>query len=98
MLTASAGSDLLSPASWTKSPQPVFQSSPADQIYGTGHNGFFKSPDGTEDWFIYQASTTPTDCCGSNRSAKTQKINRRADDTPDFRKFAPLCQNFQRPS
>ena len=48
LLTASTDSDLLDPRSWSKSQQPVFHQSPENGVYGTGHNSFFPSPDGTE--------------------------------------------------
>lgn len=37
LLTADAEADLLDPASWTKSPDPVFASDPEVGIYGPGH-------------------------------------------------------------
>ncbi len=37
LLTADAEADLLDPASWTKSPDPVFASDPEAGIYGPGH-------------------------------------------------------------
>ena len=56
MLTYTGG-DPLAAASWVKDPEPVFQRSDANGVYGPGHNGFFKSPDGTEDWIVYHANT-----------------------------------------
>jgi len=55
MLTYNGTGDPLDSASWVKSPNPVFQRSNANGVYGPGHNGFFKSPDGTEDWIVYHA-------------------------------------------
>src|SRR6476646_8127972 len=46
MLAASAKANLLSPESWKKSNHPVFFSLPSARANGTGHNSFFKSPDG----------------------------------------------------
>ncbi|PPR05418.1 hypothetical protein CVT24_008032 [Panaeolus cyanescens] len=44
--------------------RPVFSS--ANGLYGTAHNGFFKSPDGKETWVVYHASATnPAKCDGS---------------------------------
>ncbi|MEJ7713250.1 MAG: glycoside hydrolase family 43 protein [Pyrinomonadaceae bacterium] len=57
MLSASAKSNLLNPNSWRKQTRPVFQSSPEASAYGAGHNSFFKSPDGTEDWILYHANS-----------------------------------------
>lgn len=52
------GADPLSPDSWTKLPQPVFTS--GNRLYGNGHNAFFKSPDGTEDWSVFMLILTRT--------------------------------------
>jgi len=40
MLTAHQDAELMDPASWTKSRQPVMQSAPDRAIYGPGHNSF----------------------------------------------------------
>jgi len=44
------GNDPLDSSSWTKSPNPVFQRDDANGVHAPGHNGFFKSPDGTPDF------------------------------------------------
>jgi GH43 family beta-xylosidase len=49
--------NLLDPASWTKSPVPVFQE--GNDVYGVGHNGFFTSPDGTQSWICYHGMDVP---------------------------------------
>lgn len=74
--------DPLKPESWKKSPEPVF--SKANGVYGPGHNGFFKSPDGTEDWLIYHGNASEKEGCSSTRSLRAQKFTWNADDTPDF--------------
>jgi GH43 family beta-xylosidase len=84
MLTAAAGSDLMDSLSWKKSPQPVFTQSPENGVYGTGHNSFFKSPDGREDWILYHANSKPGQGCGKQRSPRAQKFTWKADGTPDF--------------
>jgi GH43 family beta-xylosidase len=44
----------MSASSWTKSPpRPIFQRDDAAGVYGPGHNGFFKSSGGTDDWIVY---------------------------------------------
>ncbi|WP_086818530.1 family 43 glycosylhydrolase [Allokutzneria sp. NRRL B-24872] len=78
------GGDVLDPAAWTKSPQPQFKSSPANNAYGTAHNSFFASPDGSETWIAYHAVTNPNGSCGGDRSTRIQRVEWRADGTPDF--------------
>lgn len=98
MLTASASSDLLDPASWSKSPRPVFESKPIAGVYAPGHNSFFKSPDGKEDWILYHANTEPGAGCGGRRSPRAQPFTWRADGTPDFGEPVPLGVPVRRPS
>jgi GH43 family beta-xylosidase len=95
---ASADSNLLNPNSWKKVPHPVFSESPEAHAYGTGHNGFFKSPDGKQDWIIYHANSEPHQGCGRFRSPRAQPFTWKADGTPDFGKPIPLDQPIPRPS
>jgi GH43 family beta-xylosidase len=53
-------------------------------VYATGHNGFFKSPDGKEDWIIYHANAGAHEGCGKDRSPRIQAFTWRPDGTPDF--------------
>ena len=57
LLSADAQADVLDPAAWEKSPQPVFRTSKENQVYGPGHNSFTKSEDGKEDVLVYHART-----------------------------------------
>ena len=84
MLTASSSSDLMNPASWKKSPAPVFWLSPQAHAYGTGHNSFFQSPDGKEDWILYHANSEPGQGCGGHRAPRAQPFTWKPDGTPDF--------------
>lgn len=84
MLTASAASDPMNPASWRKSASPVFQQSKENGVYAPGHNSFFKSADGREDWILYHANSRPGQGCGGFRSPRAQKFTWREDGTPDF--------------
>ncbi len=74
--------DPLKPDSWKKSAEPVF--SKANGVYGPGHNGFFKSPDGTEDWLIYHGNASEKEGCSSTRSLRAQKFTWNTDGTPNF--------------
>jgi GH43 family beta-xylosidase len=83
ILTYNGGDPLLQ-SSWVKSSQPIFQRSNANGVYGPGHNGFFKSPDGTEDWIVYHANSSASGGCDMNRSTRAQKITWNADGTPNL--------------
>jgi GH43 family beta-xylosidase len=98
MLTASQSSDLLDPHSWKKSPRPVFWQSPEAQAFGTGHNTFFKSPDGKQDWILYHANPGVNEGCGGRRSPRAQPFTWNADGTPDFGRPVPLDQPIEKPS
>jgi len=85
MLTALSGSNLLDADSWTKSSQPVFQQSPEARVYATGHNSFFKSPDG-QDWILYHANSAPGQGCRRHRAPRAQPFTWTEDGNPDFGK------------
>ncbi|MBM7570378.1 family 43 glycosylhydrolase [Aquibacillus albus] len=76
------GNDPINPDAWEKSAEPVFEKNPEADVYGPGHNGFFKSPDGTEDWIIYHAAKFQG--AGWNRNVRIQKFNWNEDGTPNF--------------
>ncbi|MEZ0470439.1 family 43 glycosylhydrolase [Luteimonas salinilitoris] len=48
-----ADADLLDPASWHKSPQPVFATDAKREVFGPGHNSFTVSEDGRQDLLVY---------------------------------------------
>lgn len=98
MLSTDANSNLLDPASWKKSPEPLLISRPDAQAFAPGHCGFFKSPDGTEDWIIFHANSEPGQGCGRFRSPRAQKISWKTDGTPDFGQPIPLATPIRRPS
>lgn len=83
MLIAQEGADLLSPASWRQHPRPMFERCDENNVFGPGHNGFFTSPDGSEDWIIYHAKDT-AEFTFARRSARAQKFRWNADGTPNF--------------
>lgn len=98
MLTAAGTSDLLNPASWKKWAQPVFSESPEAHAYGPGHNGFFKSPDGQQDWIIYHANPQPHEGCSKDRSPRAQPFTWNPDGTPNFGTPVPLDKPIAKPS
>lgn len=78
------GDDPLDPDAWVKNPEPVFQRSDQNGVYAPGHNGFFRSPDGTEDWIVYHANDSVSYGCDGRRSTRVQRIHWNEDGTPDF--------------
>ena len=74
LMTFTGVDNLLEPDNWVKSPEPLFTQSPKNKVYGPGHNSFFKSPDGTEDWILYHANSKPEQGCAHLRSPRMQKI------------------------
>lgn len=88
MLTASASANLLSASSWTKSPNPVFESNAATGQYGPGHNSFTVSEDGQSDILVYH-DRNYRDISGDplrdpNRRTRVQKVYWNPDGTPNF--------------
>ena len=94
LLRFAGGDDLLNAGSWKKSATPVFEKSEKNVVYAPGHNSFFKSPDGKEDWILYHANDLPGQGCGGHRSPRMQKIIWKSDGSPYFgdpvKKGAPL--------
>lgn len=98
MLEAGAKSNLLDARSWTKHPEPVFKADGARGTYGAGHNSFFKSPDGTEDWILYHANSEAGQGCGRFRSPRAQRFSWTAEGMPDFGRPAPAGVPMPLPS
>jgi GH43 family beta-xylosidase len=97
MLTANVNANLLDPAAWTKSAEPVFKTSSENGQYGPGHNAFTTTPDGKTDVLLYHARNY-RDIKGDslrdpNRHTRAQAIRWRADGTPDF--GAPVADRGQ---
>ncbi len=76
------GSNPLSAGSWTKNANPIFQQ--GNGVYGPGHNNFFKSPDGTEDWIVYHGNSSSSGACDMNRTPRIQKFTVNADGSPNL--------------
>jgi GH43 family beta-xylosidase len=88
MLTADENADLLNPGSWKKSPEPVFQTSEKNRIFGPGHNSFTTTPDGKQVILTYHArdykEIQGDPLNDPNRHTRAQILNFHADGTPDF--------------
>src|SRR5690606_37898521 len=90
------GSNPLDPGAWWKSPTPVFQA--ANGAYGTAHNGFFTSPDGTEHWLVYHATTNPNGSCWTDRTTRIQPFTWHDDGRPNFGTPLPLSADILAPA
>lgn len=90
------GDDPMNPDHWTKYDEPVFERN--NGVYGPGHNGFFKSPDGTEDWLIYHGNDSPDKGCSATRSLRAQPFNWNDDGTPNFGEPASETTRIKAPS
>lgn len=97
MLIADSRSDLLAPASWKQYPTPVFARADDAGVYGPGHNFFFQSPDGKEDWIVYHAKSGTQHTYG-DRSTRVQRFSWKADGTPDFGRPLALTTDIKPPS
>ena len=95
MLSANVNADLMNASSWTKTDHPVFEASVKNKVFATGHNSFFTSPDGKEDYILYHANSAPAEGCGSHRSPRAQKFSWNADGTPDFGE--PVAEGVELP-
>lgn len=98
MLSLKENGDPMNAADWTKNPAPVFSMKAASGAYGTGHNGFFKSPDGTENWLIYHARNLPNGGDNNGRNPRIQQFTWNADGTPNFGEPVPINQPLKRPA
>jgi len=74
LLTFTGKDNLLDPLAWVKSDKPILQQSSKTKVYAPGHNSFFKSPNGKEDWILYHANSNPGEGCGQHRSPRMQQI------------------------
>ena len=92
------GGDPLHPADWTKQAVPVFSKSIQQNVFGPGHNGFFKSKDDQEDWIIYHANSASGQGCGGTRSPRIQKFTWKADGAPSFGEPVSVAQQQRKQS
>ena len=87
MLTARDDADIMDPAAWAKSPQPVFKTSVENKVFGPGHNSFTVDANG-RDLLVYHGrdyeKITGDPLFDPNRHTRVQPFAYRADGAPDF--------------
>ena len=88
LLWADVDADLLDPASWHKSAQPVFFTQEALQRFGPGHNSFTLADDGKTDVMIYHArdyrDLKGTPLTDPNRHTYVRRLLWDKDGMPNF--------------
>ncbi|RUS47871.1 alpha-N-arabinofuranosidase [Cohnella sp. AR92] len=88
ILSAPEDADPMDPASWTKSPVPVFGTDESASQFGPGHNSFTVSEDGTQDLIVYHARNykeiVGDPLYDPNRHTRVQPIQWNQDGTPNF--------------
>jgi GH43 family beta-xylosidase len=97
-LEASIDADPLDAKNWSKIDHPLLGTDPASKAFGPGHNGFFQSPNGKEDWIIYHANPAPGQGCGNFRSPRIQRFTWDELGRPQFGQPAPLGQPLPKPA
>jgi len=81
-LTCTNG-NYLNASAWTKSTGPIFTRNESNKVWGVGHQGFTKSPDGTEDWLVYHAKSNQTNS-NADRSTRIQPFTWDVNNNPVF--------------
>ncbi len=88
LLWADADADLLDPASWNKSPEPVFTTNERLGRFGPGHNSFTIAEDGVTDLLIYHArdyrELRGNPLTDPNRHARARPLYWNSDGFPVF--------------
>ncbi|KAI1440477.1 glycoside hydrolase family 43 protein [Annulohypoxylon stygium] len=83
--------DPLSASAWTKSDGCLFKGG-VNGHYGTGHNAFFQSPDGSQTWNVYHATSNSAGACDDSRYTMVQLLNTNADGSLNF--GTPVALSF----
>jgi len=84
LLQFTGDDNLLDSALWKKFENPVFKTSIENKVFAPGHNSFFQSPDGKEDWILYHANSEAGQGCGRMRVPRAQKFTWSKEGLPIF--------------
>lgn len=82
LLTWDGSTAPTSASAWSKSDSCVFAS--ANGNYGPGSNGFFQSPDASETWLVYHATSSSGGACDDTRYTMVQPLSSASDGSPVF--------------
>jgi GH43 family beta-xylosidase len=98
LLSLKENGDLMNASDWNKTATPIFSTFASGGAFSPGHNSFFKSRDGTEDWILYHANSTAGQGCGNSRSPRMQKFTWNVDGTPNFGIPVSINVTLKKPS
>lgn len=98
VLEANREANPLDAKSWSKINHPFLSTDAGSEAFGPGHNGFFKSPNGQEDWIIYHANPAAGEGCGNMRSPRIQRFTWNELGRPHFGKPVPLGKPLEKPA
>ncbi|KAI0125045.1 glycosyl hydrolase family 43 protein [Xylariales sp. AK1849] len=96
LLTWDGSTAPTSASAWSKSSGCVLSS--ANGNYGTGHNGFFSSPDGTQTWLTYAATDSSAGACDDTRYTMVQLMGSHSDGSPNFGEPVAFSHTYSEPS
>ncbi|KAE8146055.1 glycosyl hydrolase [Aspergillus avenaceus] len=85
-----------SKSAWSKHDGCLLSS--ANGNYGTGHNSFFQSPDSSETWIAYHATTSSSGACDDSRYTMIQKLPSGSNGVPDFGEAVAWTAEINEPS
>ncbi|KAI1102133.1 glycoside hydrolase family 43 protein [Jackrogersella minutella] len=88
--------DPLDVAAWTKSDGCLMKGG-VNGHYGTGHNAFFKSPDGSQTWNVYHATSNSAGACNDSRYTMVQIVTTNTDGTVNLGTPVPFSFDSAEP-
>lgn len=96
LLTWDGSTAPTSASAWSKHNGCVLSS--ANGNYGTGHNGFFQSPDGSQTWITYHATSNSAGACDNSRYTMVQLLGTHSDGSPNFGSPVDFAHVYSEPS
>ncbi|RYC63031.1 hypothetical protein CHU98_g3198 [Xylaria longipes] len=96
LLAWDGATDPTKAGAWTKSSGCVLSS--ANGNYGTGHNSFFQSPDGSQTWIAYHATSNSAGACDDSRYTMIQLLGTHSDGSPNFGAPVDFSHAYSEPS
>ncbi|KAB8227294.1 hypothetical protein ETB97_003199 [Aspergillus alliaceus] len=96
LLTWDGTTNPTSKSAWSKHDGCLLSSGNGN--YGTGHNSFFQSPDASQTWIAYHATTNSGGACDDSRYTMVQEITSGANGFPDLGKAVAWTVELGEPS